>query len=254
MSAEERIVAVIPARYGSERLPGKPLADIGGKPMIQHVVERVRMASLIDDVIVATDDGRIAEAVRQFGGRAVMTDPALRSGTDRIAAVARELPDAALVVNVQGDEPLIHPAMVDEAIRPMLDDPRLNVATLVHRITDPAELDNPAVVKVVLDQQLNCLYFSRSSIPYARDIPSDERLARAPYWKHVGLYVFRRAFLLTFATLAQTGLERAEKLEQLRILEHGERIRASITEHESLPVDTPRDLERVRARGGHSHG
>jgi len=254
MSAEERIVAVIPARYGSERLPGKPLADIGGKPMIQHVVERVRMASLIDDVIVATDDGRIAEAVRRFGGRAVMTDPALRSGTDRIAVVARELPDAALVVNVQGDEPLIHPAMVDEAIRPMLDDPRLNVATLVHRITDPTELDNPAVVKVVLDQQLNCLYFSRSSIPYARDIPADERLARAPYWKHVGLYVFRRAFLLTFATLAQTALERAEKLEQLRILEHGERIRASITEHESLPVDTPRDLERVRARGGHSHG
>ena len=254
MSAAERIVAVIPARYGSERLPGKPLADIAGKPMIQHVVERVRRASLVNEVIVATDDERILAAVRQFGGHAVMTDPALRSGTDRIAVVARTRPDATIVVNVQGDEPLIHPAMVDDAIRLLLEDPRLNVATLVHRITDPADLENPAVVKVVLDHQLNCLYFSRASIPFARDISPGQRLANAPYWKHVGLYVFRRAFLLTFASLAQTALERAEKLEQLRILEHGERIRASITEHESLPVDTPADLERVRARAGQQHG
>jgi 3-deoxy-manno-octulosonate cytidylyltransferase (CMP-KDO synthetase) len=254
MSAAERIVAVIPARYGSERLPGKPLADIDGKPMIQHVVERVRAASLVDAVIVATDDERIAAAVRAFGGRPVMTDPALRSGTDRVAEAARELPDAAIVVNVQGDEPLIHPGMVDDAIRPLIDDPGLNVATLVHRITEPADLENPAVVKVVLDHQLNCLYFSRSPIPFARDIPAGERLAHAPYWKHVGLYVFRRAFLLGFASLPQTALERAEKLEQLRILEHGERIRASITEHESLPVDTPADLERVRARAKQSHG
>ncbi len=254
MIAGERIIAVIPARYGSERLPGKPLADIAGKPMIQHVVERVRTASLVDEVIVATDDERIAAAVRQFGGHSVMTDPALRSGTDRIAAVARNIQEAAIVVNVQGDEPMIHPAMVDEAIRPMLDDTRLNVTTLVHRITDPADLENPGIVKVVLDHHLNCLYFSRSPIPFARDIPPGERLAHAPYWKHVGLYVFRRAFLLTFASLEQTPLERAEKLEQLRILEHGERIRASITEHESMPVDTPADLERVRARTGQSHG
>jgi len=254
MNAAERIVAVIPARYGSERLPGKPLADIAGKPMIQHVFERVRRASLVNDVIVATDDERIAAAVRAFGGHAVMTDPALRSGTDRIVVVARARPDATIFVNVQGDEPLIHPEMVDDAIRPLLEDPRLNVATLVHRITDPADLENPAVVKVVLDHQLNCLYFSRSSIPFARDITPGERLADTPYWKHVGLYVFRRAFLLTFASLAQMALERAEKLEQLRILEHGERIRASITEHESLPVDTLADLERVRARAGQQHG
>jgi 3-deoxy-manno-octulosonate cytidylyltransferase (CMP-KDO synthetase) len=254
MSTEERIVAVIPARYGSERLPGKPLADIAGKPMIQHVVERVRKASLVQEVIVATDDERIAAAVRSFGGRAVMTDPALRSGTDRIAMVARELADAGIVVNVQGDEPLIHPGMVDEAVRPLLGDSGLNVATLVHRITDPADLENPAVVKVVLDHHLNCLYFSRSLIPFARDIPVGERLLRAPYWKHVGLYVFRRAFLLRFASLPQTSLERAEKLEQLRILEHGERIRASVTEHESQPVDTPGDLERVRAQARESHG
>jgi len=254
MSAGSRIIAVIPARYGSERLPGKPLVDIAGKPMIQHVFERVRAASLVDEVIVATDDERIATAVRQFGGHSVMTDPALRSGTDRIAAVVRETRDAAIVVNVQGDEPLIHPAMVDEAIRPMLEDQRLNVATLVHRITDPGDLENSGVVKVVLDHHLNCLYFSRSPIPFSRDIPRDERLAHVVYWKHIGLYVFRRAFLLTFASLEQTPLERAEKLEQLRILEHGERIRASITEHESMPVDTPADLERVRERAGQSHG
>ena len=253
MSAAEQIVAIIPARFASERLPGKPLADIAGKPMIQHVVERVRTSSLIDDVIVATDDERIAAAVRAFGGRTVMTDPALRSGTDRIAIVAAQLPDAAIVVNVQGDEPLIHPAMVDEAVRPLLEDPQLNVATLVHRVTDPADLENPAVVKVVLDHQRNCLYFSRSLIPFPRDIAPDERLRHTLYWKHVGLYVFRRAFLLRIASLPQTNLEKAEKLEQLRILEHGERIRASITGHESLPVDTPGDLERVRARAGHSH-
>ena len=254
MSAGRSVIAVIPARYGSERLPGKPLVDIGGKPMIQHVFERVRAASLVDEVIVATDDERIATAVRQFGGRPVMTDPALRSGTDRIAAVVRKTRNAAIVVNVQGDEPLIHPAMVDEAIRPMLEEPGLNVATLVHRITDPGDLENPGVVKVVLDHHLNCLYFSRSLIPFSRDIPPRERLAHVAYWKHVGVYVFRRAFLLAFASLEQTPLERAEKLEQLRILEHGERIRASITEHESLPVDTPADLERVRERAGQSHG
>jgi 3-deoxy-manno-octulosonate cytidylyltransferase (CMP-KDO synthetase) len=254
MNAPERIVAVIPARYGSERLPGKPLADIGGKPMIQHVVERVRRASFIDEVIVATDDERIAAAVRAFGGLPALTDPALRTGTDRIAVVARERAGATIIVNVQGDEPLIHPEMVNEAIRPMLDDPHLQVATLVQRITDPADLENPAVVKTVLDHQLNCLYFSRFPIPFARDLPSGERLARVPYWKHVGVYVYRRAFLLHFASLPQSVLERAEKLEQLRILEHGERIRATITEHESQPVDTPEDLERLRARIGHVHG
>jgi 3-deoxy-manno-octulosonate cytidylyltransferase (CMP-KDO synthetase) len=254
MNAAERIIAVIPARYASERLPGKPLADIAGKPMIQHVVERVRRASLVREVIVATDDARIASAVHGFGGHAVMTDPALRSGTDRIAAVVRGLPDASIVVNVQGDEPLLHPAMVDEAVRPLLEDARLNVATLVQRIVDPADLDNPAVVKVVLDHQRNCLYFSRLPIPCVRDAAPGERLRGAPFWKHVGLYVFRRPFLLRIASLPQTELEQAEKLEQLRILEHGERIRASITEHESVPVDTPADLERVRARAGHPHG
>lgn len=254
MSALKRVIAVVPARYGSVRLPGKPLADIGGKPMIQHVVERVRRASLVDDVIVATDDERIEAAVLRFGGKAVMTDPALPTGTDRIAAVALGLPEDIVVVNVQGDEPLIHPAMVDEAVRPLLADPRVNVATLVQRLRDPADLENPAVVKVVLDHQMNCLYFSRSAIPFARDIPAGEWLQHTPYWKHVGLYAFRRASVLAFTSLEQTPLERAEKLEQLRILEHGERIRASVTEHESIPVDTPADLERVRARVEQSHG
>jgi 3-deoxy-manno-octulosonate cytidylyltransferase (CMP-KDO synthetase) len=241
-----RTLVVIPARYGSTRLPGKPLLPIAGKPMIQHVVERASRAKLVERVLVATDDQRIVDAVHAFGGEAVMTSRECRSGTDRIAEVVHGMSGVDIVVNVQGDEPLIPPSMIDAAIRPLWDDPMILVGTLVRRITDFAELDDPSVPKVVLDRNNKCLFFSRSAIPYGRDLPYEAWLGRHTYYRHIGIYVFRRSFLLRYATLEQTPLERAESLEQLRILEHGYSIHAAITEEESLAVDTPADLERVR--------
>jgi 3-deoxy-manno-octulosonate cytidylyltransferase (CMP-KDO synthetase) len=241
------VVAVIPARYASERLPGKPLALIAGRPMIQHVWERARRAALVEEVIIATDDERIAAAVRGFGGAVAMTPADLRSGTDRIAVVAQTLKDAEIIVNVQGDEPLIASAMIDEAVRPLLQDPLLVASTLVQRINSSEDLANPSIPKVVLNGKGDCLYFSRSPIPFARDAGPAGWLGEGPYYKHVGLYVFRREFLLRYAALPQTPLEKAEKLEQLRILEHGYVIRAVITEHESFSVDTADDLKKVRA-------
>ncbi len=246
-SPTERVVALIPARYASQRLPGKPLADIAGKPMIRHVVERCMRATLVDAVLVATDDERIATAVRAFGGRVVMTPVDCRSGTDRIAYAAKSLPDATIVVNMQGDEPLIEPAMIDEAVRPLLDDPALPAGTLVRKIENPDELTNPNTVKAVLDRDGRCLYFSRSTIPYGRDRSRETWLSGHVYYKHIGLYVFRRGFLLRYAELPQTPLELMEKLEQLRILEHGYTMKAAVTTCDSIPVDTADDLQRVRA-------
>ncbi len=240
-----RAVAIIPARYGSQRLPAKPLADIGGKPMIRHVYERAARASLIRRVIVATDDQRIADAVNAFGGEVMTTPLTLQSGTDRVAYAARELDDADIIVNVQGDEPLIAPAMIDEAVR-VVAESAASVGTLVRTIEREDELFNPNVVKVVLAADGTCLYFSRSPIPFGRDREQNEWLRHHTYYKHIGLYVFRRGFLLEFSRLAQTPLERTEKLEQLRILEHGHSIKAGITQYDSLPVDTAEDLETVR--------
>lgn len=249
-----KIVAIIPARYGSRRLPGKPLALIAGKPMIEHVVRRAQKATRITEVIVATDDERIASAVRAFGGRAVMTAPSLASGTDRVAAVAESMPDVDIVVNVQGDEPMIAPAMIDRAIEPLERDGSLVAATCVRIITSAAELADPGIVKVVLDGSGNCLYFSRSAVPFVRDCPPDDWPRRHIFYRHHGIYVFRRDFLLHYASLGQTPLERAEKLEQLRILEHGYGIRAVVTDDESPAVDTPADLEKVRAILESRHG
>jgi 3-deoxy-manno-octulosonate cytidylyltransferase (CMP-KDO synthetase) len=241
-----RVVAVIPARYASSRLPGKPLADIAGKPMIQHVVERARAARLVDDVIVATDDERISAAVRAFGGNVVMTPVDCRSGSDRIALVARDLPAAEIIVNIQGDEPVIPPAMIDEAIAPLVQDAGLQAGTLVARLKTVNELLDPNTVKVTLDRRGRCLYFSRSPIPFGRDITPAELVARYPVYRHIGVYVYRRDFLLRYAAMEQTALEQAEKLEQLRILEHGYSIHAALTTHESIAVDTTADLQRVR--------
>lgn len=259
MSLTERVVAVIPARYGSQRLPGKPLADLCGKPMIQHVYERVAQARTIDWCLVATDDERIAATVRAFGGHAVLTPENLPTGTDRVAFVARSLRDATIVVNVQGDEPLMEPAMIDEAVRVVLSNPDTAVGTLVREIENVQDLTNPGVVKVVLDAEKRCLYFSRSPIPFVRDRQSssshpvyekvagtDGWLKHHRYYKHIGLYVYRRDFLLRLSEMAQTPLEAAEQLEQLRILEHGHTIQAAVTNYDSTPVDTPADLERVR--------
>lgn len=241
-------IAIIPARYGSTRFPGKPLAEINGKPMIQHVYERVREADLVGSVIVATDDERIAGRVREFGGHAVMTPTTLQSGSDRIAFVAASLSEAKIIVNVQGDEPLIDPGMIDEGIRILSNSPGCHVSTLVREIDTPADLDNPSTVKVVLDKDGRCLYFSRSLIPFTRDIAPGERLQRHTFYKHIGLYVYRREFLIQFAAMQPSPLEEVEQLEQLRILENGFSILAGVTTHDSLPVDTPSDLELVRTR------
>jgi 3-deoxy-manno-octulosonate cytidylyltransferase (CMP-KDO synthetase) len=252
------IIAVIPARYGSTRYPGKSLALIRDKPMVQWVYERTKRSTLLDRVIVATDDRRILDAVTAFGGEAVMTSKAHATGTDRIAAVAEKL-DCTIVVNVQGDEPLIDPRMIDEAVRPLAEDPSIPMGTLAKRITDPADAVDPNVVKVVMDRKGYALYFSRAPIPWDRDHWAGRTdLAglplAGPCYKHIGLYVYRRDFLLAYAAMPQTALEATEKLEQLRALEHGHKIKVEITDHESFGVDIPGDLSKILQRldeGGH---
>lgn len=242
------VLAVIPARYASTRLPGKPLADIAGKSMVRRVYEQTRKARLVSDVVVATDDRRIADEVMRFGGTARMTPEEIRSGSDRIALVARGA-SAEIVVNVQGDEPLIDPALIDQTVQTLLERPEAVVATAVKRIADPADLTNPNVVKAVLDRNGFALYFSRSAVPFLRDAqPGVYPAGGALYYKHFGIYVYRADFLQTFAGLEPTPLEQAEKLEQLRILEHGYRIACAVTEYESFPVDTPEDLRAVTER------
>jgi 3-deoxy-manno-octulosonate cytidylyltransferase (CMP-KDO synthetase) len=218
--------------------------------MIQHVYERASLASLVNTVLVATDDERIASAVRTFGGNAVMTPASLQTGTDRIAFVARTIQEADIIVNVQGDEPLIESQMIDEAIQPMLENSEITAGTLVKRIQREEELINPNVVKVVLDTNGYCLYFSRSIIPFGQALRGDDWLAHLTYYKHIGLYVFRRELLLRYAAMNPTPLEQAENLEQLRILEHGFRIKGIVTSYDSSPVDTEEDLNAVRALVG----
>jgi 3-deoxy-manno-octulosonate cytidylyltransferase (CMP-KDO synthetase) len=240
-----RVIAVIPARYASQRLPAKPLVDLLGKSMIQRVYEQASRASLLSQVVVATDDDRIAAAVRAFGGEVIMTSAEIRSGSDRVAAIAGILP-AEIFVNIQGDEPLIAPSMIDEAVRVVLDDPDADVGTLARRIESPADLFNPAIVKVILSVDRTALYFSRSAVPFVRDEADQSQwLRHHVFYKHVGIYVFRRSFLLKYPSLSESVLERTEKLEQLRILEHGYRIKVGITDFESISVDTPEDVGRV---------
>jgi 3-deoxy-manno-octulosonate cytidylyltransferase (CMP-KDO synthetase) len=232
---------IIPARFASTRLPGKPLADIAGRPMIEHVYLRAAAARGIARVLVATDDERIAAAVRAFGGEAVMTRTDHASGTDRIAEVAASL-TTDIIVNVQGDEPGLAPAAIERAAAPLVDDPSIVMATLSTRLDGEADLSNPHVVKVLVGEDGFALYFTRAAVPYRRDGgPLPDRVCR-----HVGLYVYRRAFLLTLAALPRTPLERAESLEQLRALEHGFRIRVVPVPRAPAPVDTPEDLERAR--------
>jgi 3-deoxy-manno-octulosonate cytidylyltransferase (CMP-KDO synthetase) len=243
-------IAIIPARFHSTRLPGKALAEIAGRPMIEHVYRRAAAARSVSRVIVATDDERIRDAVKAFGGDAAMTSPSHQSGTDRLAEVAASL-DCDLVVNVQGDEPLLAPETIDAAVSAFADAaadkaPPLEMSTLRRRITDPAELQNPNVTKVVVDRDGFAMYFSRAAIPFTRD-----GQPRAEAWAHIGLYVYRRDTLLRLASLPPTALERAEALEQLRALDHGIRIKAVETTHDTIGVDTPADLERVRALMAH---
>lgn len=247
-----KITAVIPARYHSTRFEGKPLAIIHGKPMIQHVYERALRANLVGNVIVATDDERIAEVVSSFGGCVEMTSSDHETGTDRLAEVAQRL-DSDIIVNVQGDEPLIVPKMIDEAIQPLVNDQSVVMGTLKSRIRNLHDFLSPNVVKVVTDKDGFALYFSRSPLPNFRDRFNDLKdeafvSGKLVCYKHVGLYVYRRDFLLDFSRMAPTSLELAEKLEQLRALENGCRIRVVETSHDSIGVDTPADIERVLER------
>lgn len=234
------IAVIIPARFASSRLPGKPLLDLGGKPMIRHVYERAMQAA-VAAVWVATDDPRIFEAVQGFGGRVVMTSPDHPSGTDRVAEAARGL-GATIVVNVQGDEPLLDPQMIDQVTAPLRADPAIPMATVAHPFSDPDEARDPNVVKVVCDCRGFALYFSRLPIPFDREGPGESGL----FLRHVGLYAYRADFLQTFSRLPPTPLEQRERLEQLRALEHGHAIRVVRVERGAIGVDTPADAERVR--------
>ncbi|MEG8946886.1 3-deoxy-manno-octulosonate cytidylyltransferase [Rosettibacter firmus] len=241
------IVGIIPARFASTRLMGKPLADIGGKPMIQHTWENARKSKLLEKVVIAVDDEKVFEVVKDFGAEVYMTPKNIASGSDRIALVAKELPEADIVVNIQGDEPFINGKMIDEAIEPLLFDKKVNVSTLVKRITSVDELKSPSVVKVVFDYNNYALYFSRSPIPYVRDAKTNlERIETGEIYKHIGLYVFRKETLMKFTSLKPTDLEKIEKLEQLRMLEHGIKIKIVVTEYDTLSVDTPKDLDIAR--------
>ncbi len=240
------VVAIIPARWQSNRFPGKPLALIAGKPMIQHVLERAWQVPLLSRVAVATDDQRIAEAVAAFGGEAVLTRNDHVSGTDRLAEAAELLGIAEqdVVVNIQGDQPLFAAEVIEQTARPLLEDPALPMATLIYKIIRPEEITDPNHVKTVFDRNGNALYFSRSPIPFQR---SPEEAVKPTYYKHLGFYAYRKGFLLTFVALPEGEWERFEKLEQLRALEYGYQIKVVLTEHDSIEVDTPQDLLRVEA-------
>lgn len=242
------VTVIIPARYASTRFPGKPLAELCGKPMIQWVYERSSLCEVVGRVIVATDDQRIADAVDAFGGDVVMTRTDHPTGTDRLAEVAAGLDDE-LIVNVQGDEPLIDPAMIHAAVAPLQADSSIPMGTLAAPLASLEEYLNPNVVKVLTDREGFALYFSRAPIPYPRDFADrlEQRWSELAAAKHVGLYVYRRSFLLNYPNLSATPLEEQECLEQLRALEHGYRIRVATTELVGQGVDTPEDLERVRS-------
>jgi 3-deoxy-manno-octulosonate cytidylyltransferase (CMP-KDO synthetase) len=233
------VIGVIPARYGSTRLPAKALAMIHGKPMIQHVYERCLKAKLLNEVLVATDDKRIFDAVINFGGNVTMTSKTHKSGTDRIGEAVKNI-KFDVVVNIQGDEPMIAPDNIDKAIKPLIQDKGINVSTLCYRISDIKEINNPNVVKVVLDSNSNALYFSRSVIPFNRDNPKTD------HYKHIGLYVYRKDYLMKLIKMEPSKLELIEKLEQLRILESGKKIKVIETKIDSHSVDTPTDLSKIR--------
>ncbi len=234
---------IIPARYSSVRFPGKPLARLGQKTVIQHVYERSLSAGSIDEVIVATDHEEIFREVLGFGGKAVMTRPDHPSGTDRIAEVAKER-DYDIIVNVQGDEPLITGEMIEQVVG-LLDEGEADIATLARASSEPSEYLDPNIVKVVLDRRGYALYFSRAKIPFFRDLLLDGGTGEISFYTHIGIYGYRRGVLLALTGLDPAPLERAERLEQLRALFNGYRIRVGITENKTFGIDTPEDLERV---------
>ncbi len=240
------VVAIIPARYQSNRFEGKPLALIAGKPMIQHVVERAQQVKLLSRVVVATDDRRIGECVEAFGGEYILTRNDHVSGTDRLAEAAESLgiSEHDVVVNIQGDQPLFPEEVVEQVARPLLEDPALPMSTLIYKIIRPEEINDPNHVKTVFDTNHHALYFSRAPVPFQRN-PNES--VSPTYYKHLGFYAYRKGFLLSFVALPEGEWERFEKLEQLRALEYGYTIKVVLTEYDSIEVDTPDDLLRVEA-------
>ncbi len=240
------VIGVIPARYGSTRFEGKVLASIGGKPLIQHVYENAKRAKSLSRLLVATEDKRVMDACARFGAEVQMTSAEHASGTDRIAEVARNV-QGDIFVNIQGDEPMVHPDMIDALVEPFRKDKELRVSTLITKVDSKEELESPNVVKVVIDTNGIALYFSRSIIPFQRDEQTAAgKKELSIYYRHLGLYAYRRDFLLAFTAMEPSTLEQVEKLEQLRILENGYRIKAVETPYRTIAVDTVEDLERVR--------
>jgi 3-deoxy-manno-octulosonate cytidylyltransferase (CMP-KDO synthetase) len=241
-----KTLGIIPARYASTRFPGKPLIDIHGKTMIQRVYEQATQAQLLQKVVVATDDSRIFDTVKNFGGEVMMTSATHPSGTDRCAEVLQHYPDFDAVVNIQGDEPFIQPAQIDKTITILLKNKQIGIATLAKKITDAAFLHNSNIVKVVFDKKMNALYFSRHAIPFVRGVEAKDWLEHQNFYKHIGLYAFRAKTLLKIAHLPLASLEKSESLEQLRWLENSFRIGVALTDLETIGIDTPEDLERIK--------
>ncbi len=236
-------IGIIPARYQSSRFEGKVLTDILGKPMIQHVWERARQAKVLDDLVMACDDERVASVAKDFGAKVVMTSKNHACGTDRIAEVVNPL-EVKYIINIQGDEPLVHPVMIDTVGRALAENSDISMATLKKKITNPADLEDPHVVKVVVDKNDFALYFSRSCIPYQAQ---NCQVKEPVFYKHIGLYGYTKDFLFVFKNFPESNLEKIEKLEQLRVLEEGFRIKVIETKYDTIGVDTPQDLDKVKA-------
>ena len=248
MPTNQKILAVIPARWASVRFPGKPLTDIHGKPMVQWVSEQAQKARLVTEVVIATDDKRIYDVVLGFGGKVVMTSPNHQSGTDRVAEVARNI-ECDIIVNIQGDEPLIPPDNIDLVIKPLLDSDELVVSTLMTSISSSSEMLDPDICKVVVDDAGYALYFTRAAIPYNRDFDCIDNPVGCKQkilgHKHIGIYAYKKSFLLNFSNMKTSRLENIEKLEQLRILENRYSIKVIETEQNSIGVDRPGDIEKI---------
>lgn len=240
-----KAIGVIPARWGATRFEGKVLADLLGKPVIQHVWENAKKAKTLDDLVIAADDERIIKVVEGFGGKAIFTSPDQPSGTDRLAEVVNPL-DIKIAVNIQGDEPLVKPIMIDSLVMALEGEKAAQMATMIKRIDDESDLTNSNVVKAVIDRNGYALYFSRYAIPYNRTGERSESKKKPTYYKHIGLYAFTKDFLFTFRNLPKSSLENAEKLEQLRALEYGYKIKTVETKFDTIGVDTPEDLAKVR--------
>lgn len=233
-------IGIIPARYGATRFEGKLLAELCGKPVIQHTWENAKKAKSIEDLIIATDDKRIYSCVKGFGAKVVYTSKEHKSGSDRLTEVVTSI-DAKVICNIQADEPLIHPAMIDDVVSPLLKDKSILMTSLCHKIRNEHELLDPNIVKVVRDRKDFALYFSRSAIPYMRN--QDSRGVN--YYKHIGIYAYTKDFLFTFKSLPQSKLEKIEKLEQLRVIENGYKIKVVETKFDTVGIDTPEDLEKA---------